>query len=72
VLNAAGLLFTEDLRRNHRAHALRSAVEELERRSMPQLLGEAYAGGRTTAKDMRRGITAFLEARVEQAKDGQA
>lgn len=72
VLNAAGLLFTEDLRRMHRAHALRQTVEALETRSMPQLIGSAYVEGRTTAKDMRRGITEFLEERVEMARDGKA
>jgi hypothetical protein len=72
VLNAAGLIFTEDLRRQHRAHALRTTLELLEARSVPQLIGPAYAEGRSTAKDMRRGITEFLTERVELAKVGQA
>lgn len=72
VLNAAGLLFTEDHRRWQRAHALRQFHEDLEAHSVPQLVGTAYAEGRTTAKDMRRGITELLAARVELAKQGKA
>lgn len=72
VLNAAGLLYTEDRRRYERTHALRSAREELEKRSVPQLVGSAYAEGRTTAKDMRRGITEFLAEREDLARKGQA
>lgn len=70
VLHAAGLLFTEDVRRAHRAHAVRQAAEALEARSMPQLVGGAYVEGRTTAKDMRRGITEFLHDRVEYERRG--
>lgn len=72
ALNAAGLLFTEDVRRMHRAHALRTALEVLEARTLPQLVGSAYSEARTTPKDVRRGVTLFLEERVELARRGQA
>lgn len=72
VLNAAGLLFTEDRRRRERWHALSTAAEALESLSVPQLLGAPYAAGSTTALDMRRGCQEFLEARAEHAKEGKA
>lgn len=72
VLHAAGLLFTEDMRRNHRAHALHLAIEALKSRSMPQLLGDAYVENRATAKDARRSIIEFLEGRYELEKQGGA
>lgn len=70
VLNAAGLLFTEDIRRNHRAHAVQAAMETLDRRSLPQLVGSAYKESQTTPKDVRNGVMRFLEGRVELEKRG--
>ena len=71
VFNEAGLLFTEDRRRAHRAHALRVAIEVLETRSVPQLVGEAYHEARTTPRDMQRGIVKFLEAQYERELEGR-
>lgn len=72
VLNAAGLLFTEDRRRMERAHALSQATDWLEHLSVPVLIGAGYRDGSFTAQDMRRGIAALLHDRAEQAKEGKA
>jgi hypothetical protein len=72
VLNAAGLLFTEDRRRMERAHTLRQTVEWLEGVSVPVLIGAGYREGSFTALDMRRGITELLKERAALAKEGKA
>lgn len=72
VLNAAQVLYTEDRRRWDRTHTLMKLREELEGRSMLQLLGEAYRRGNATPKDMLRSIKELIDERIELAREGKA
>lgn len=72
VLNTAGLLYTEQRRRDERAEALRSAMEYLDSLTVPQLLGAAYMKASFTAGDMRRALMDKLYERSCEAKEGRA